>query len=204
MNNDTDTPIQTMEQLDILKQEMAELKRNLDKEQIVNAQLMRTVMRQRASWLNRFVTWEFILIPITYLILVGICAFFHLSQWYAITFLLMALLDALGDLRTFRISPKVFSTCTMLEVRKQLIKQKKERLIHVCIALPLAILWMILLLNAVANASDPLATDHTLNFAGVVGGIIGAVIGGIVVIIIYRKAQRTNDTLLSDISDDTH
>ena len=38
-----------MDQLDILKQEMAELKRNLDKEQIVNDRLLRTVMRQKAG-----------------------------------------------------------------------------------------------------------------------------------------------------------
>ena len=37
-----------MEELEILKKEMAELKRNLDKEQIVNDRLLRTVMRQKA------------------------------------------------------------------------------------------------------------------------------------------------------------
>ena len=187
-----------MEQFDILKQEMAELKRNLDKEQIVNDRLLRTVMRQRASWLNKFVTWEFILIPVTYLIFAGICAFFHISQWFAIAFLIMAILDAVADLRTFRIPPKVFSTFTMLEVRKLLIRQKKERLVHVCVGLPLAIIWIILLLNAVATATDPLATDHALNMAGVIGGVIGGIIGGIVVILIYRKAQRTNDTIIDD------
>lgn len=177
---------------------MAELKRNLDKEQIVNDRLLRTVMRQRASWLNKFVIVEFWLIPVIYLIFAGICAFFHISQWFALTFLIMAVLDALGDLRTFRISPKVFSTCTMLEVRRLLIKQKKERLIHVCIVLPIAIVWIILFLEAVATASDPLATDHALNFAGVIGGLIGGVIGAVVVIIIYRKAQRTNDILIDE------
>lgn len=177
---------------------MAQLKRNLDKEQIVNDRLIRTVMRQRASWLNKFVIVEFFLIPITYLIIVGICAFFHISQWFAFAFLILGILDAVMDLRTFRIPPKVFSTCTMLDVRKLLIKQKKERLIHMCIALPLAIVWLILLLSAIATASDPLATDHALNFAGVIGGLIGGIVGGIVVVIIYRKAQRTNDSIIDD------
>ncbi|MDE6380073.1 MAG: hypothetical protein K2L11_06340, partial [Muribaculaceae bacterium] len=98
-----------MENLDILKQEMAELKRNLDREQIVNDQLLRTVMRQKASWLNRFVTLEFIMLPILYLMFVGICAFFHVSQWYSFTLLILSLLDVVMDMRTFRISPKVFS-----------------------------------------------------------------------------------------------
>ena len=191
-----------MEQLDILKQEMAELKRNLDKEQIVNDRLLRTVMRQKASWLNKFVIAEFIMLPVLYLMFAGICAFFHVSQWYAITLLIFSFIDVLVDMRTFRISPKVFSTCTMLEVRRLLVKQKKERCIHMCIALPLAIVWLILMLSAIANASDPLATDHTLNFAGVIGGIIGGLIGGIVVFVIYRKAQRTNDFIINDIPED--
>ncbi|MDE6741687.1 MAG: hypothetical protein K2J58_05085 [Muribaculaceae bacterium] len=191
-----------MEQLDILKQEMAELKRNLDKEQIVNDKLLRTVMRQKASWLNKFVTAEFIMLPFLYLMFAGICAYFHISQWYAVTLLVLSFIDVVIDIRTFRISPKVFSTCTMLEVRRLLVRQKKERFIHVCIALPLAIIWLILMLNAIAVASDPLATDHALNFAGVIGGIIGGLIGGIVVIIIYRKAQRTNDSLIDDIPEE--
>lgn len=191
-----------MEDLNILKEEMDAMKRNLDKELIVNDRLLRSVMRHEASWLNKFVTWEFIMLPILYLMFVGICAFFHVSQWYAFTLLILSLIDVVVDMRTFRISPKVFSTCTMLEVRRLLLKQKRERFIHVCIALPLAIVWLILMLNAIATASDPLATDHALNFAGVIGGIIGGLIGGLVVIVIYRKAQRTNDTLLSDIPED--
>lgn len=191
-----------MDELDILKQEMAALKRNLEKEQIVNDKLMRTVMRQKASWLNKFVTSEFIMLPILYLMFVGICAFFHVSQWYSFTLLVLSLLDVVVDMRTFRISPKVFSISTMLEVRRLLVRQKKERFIHVCIALPLAIVWLILMLSAIANATDPLATDHALNFAGVIGGVIGGIIGGIVVIIIYRKAQKTNDFIIDEIKDD--
>ncbi len=177
---------------------MAALKRNLDKEQIVNQKLMRTIMRQRASWLNKFVTVEFIMLPFLYLLIIGICSFFHISQWYSFSFLVLAILDVLADLRTFRISPKLFSTSTMLEVRRMLIRQKKERFIHVCLALPLAIIWIILLLNAIAHASDPLATDHALDFAGVAGGIIGGIIGAVAVLIIYRKAQKTNDVIIEN------
>ncbi|MBD5419626.1 MAG: hypothetical protein HDR47_00120 [Bacteroides sp.] len=187
-----------MEQLDILKQEMAELKRNLDKEQIVNDRLLRTVMRQRASWLNKFVTMEFIMLPVLYLMFAGICAYFHVSQWYAVALLVFSVIDVMVDLRTFRISPKVFSTSTMLEVRRLLQRQKKERFIHMCVSLPLAIIWLILLLSAISTASDPLATDHAINYAGVIGGVIGGIVGGIVVILIFRKAQRTNDTIIDD------
>lgn len=191
-----------MQDLDILKEEMAELKRNLDKEQIINARLLRIVMRQKASWLNRFVTAEFIMLPVLYVIFADICAFFRISQWYAVTLLVLSLIDVLVDMRTFRISPKVFSTCTMIEVRRLLVKQKKERFIHMCIATPLCIVWLIFMLSAIANASDPLATDHVLNYAGVIGGTIGGLIGAVIVFLIYRKAQNTNDFIINDIPDE--
>ena len=191
-----------MDELNILKEEMATLKRSLDKEKIVNDNLMRTVMRQKSSWLNTFVKVEFILLPILYLMFAGICAFFHVSQWYAVALLVLSLMDVLVDMRTFRISPKVFSTHSMLEVRRLLVKQKKERFIHLCIAFPLALVWLILMLNAIANASDPHATDHAINFAGVIGGLIGGVAGGIVVLVIYRKAQKTNDFIIDEIPEE--
>ncbi|MDE6632566.1 MAG: hypothetical protein K2K23_06170 [Muribaculaceae bacterium] len=187
-----------MDELNILKEEMAALKRNLDKEQIVNEKLMRTVMRQRASWLNAFVLFEFIMLPLLYLIFAVACAIFGISQWYAFAFVILGLVDAIVDLRTFRINPKIFSTCSMMEVRKILIKQKKERFVHLCVALPLALIWLLFFAMAVFNDGD----SRSISYAGLWGGCIGGIIGAIIVIIIYRKAQKTNDTIVDDISID--
>ncbi|MDE6522084.1 MAG: hypothetical protein K2L17_04635 [Muribaculaceae bacterium] len=189
-----------MDELNILKEEMAALKRNLDKEQIVNEKLMRTVMRQRASWLNTFVLAEFIMLPFLYIIFAVACAVFGISQWYAFAFVILGLVDAIVDLRTFRINPQIFSTCSMMEVRKILIRQKKERFLHLCVALPLALIWLLLFATAVFNDGN----GNSVSYAGAVGGCIGGIIGAIIVIIIYRKAQNTNDTIVDDISiDDT-
>lgn len=187
-----------MDELDILKEEMAALKRSLDKEQIVNDKLMRTVMRQRASWTNTFVKFEFIALPFTYLIFAVACAFFKISQWYALSFLILGVVDTVMDLRTFRISPKIFSTCSMMEVRRLLTRQKKERFIQMCISAPLAIIWLVFFSMAVFR--EP---QDSVGYAGMVGGIVGGVIGGIAVIIIYRKAQKTNDFIIDEIQDDS-
>lgn len=184
-----------MDELNILKEEMAALKRNLDKEQIVNDKLMRTVMRQRASWLNTVVLVEFIMLPLLYIFFALACHIFKISQWYAFAFVILGLLDAIVDLRTFRINPKIFSTCSMMEVRKILIKQKKERFVHLCIAFPFAIIWLLLFATAVLNDG----TGCPVSYAGIVGGCIGGIMGVIVVIFIYRKAQKTNDTIVDDM-----
>lgn len=189
-----------MDELNILKEEMSALKRNLDKEQIVNDKLLRTVMRQRASWLNTFVLVEFIMLPLLYIIFAVACSVFGISQWYALAFVILGLVDAIVDLRTFRINPKIFSTCSMVEVRKILIRQKKERFVHLCVALPLAIIWLLLFAIAVFNGGN----CSEISYAGLWGGCIGCIIGAIAVIVIYRKAQKTNDTIVEDTSiDDT-
>lgn len=186
-----------MDQLDILKEEMAALKRNLDKEQIINDKLMRKVMKQQASWLNTFVKAEFISIPFIWLIFAAFSAYANISIWYANAFVIIGVLDALFDLRTMRIPPKIFSTYTMLEMRQFLIRQKKERLIHVCVATPLAVIWVLLFGNAAFHRSS----DDPAVYGGIIGGIVGLCIAIPIIIILYRKAQKTNDTLLDDISE---
>lgn len=171
---------------------MAAMKRNLDKEQIVNERLMRTVMRQRASWLNTLVNAEFVVIPLSCLVMAAACVSMHVSLWYVVVFFVLGIVDALVDLRTFRISPKIFSTCSMLEVKKILTKQKKERFIHLCISLPIAIAWLVLFSWALLGRGDEGA------YAAIVGSIIGGGIGCAVVFWLYRKAQHTNDTIIQE------
>lgn len=190
-----------MDELNILKEEMALLKQNLDKEQIVNEKLMRTVMSQRALWMNILVKAEFIIIPITYIVFVISCAFFKISQWYSFAFLILGLIDSIVDLRTFRISPKIFSKYSMMEVRNLLTKQKKERFIHLCIAFPLAIIWLVLFANAIFNSESFSNGMDPVGYSGIIGGIIGGLIGGIIVFVIYHKAQKTNDTIIDDINE---
>lgn len=185
-----------MDQLDILREEMNELKRNLDKEQIVNDRLLRSVMKHKASWLNTFVKVEFILLPIFYIIFAMACKFFGVSQWYALTFIVLGIIDSVFDLRTLRISPKVFSTFTMMEVRKILIRQKKERFIQTCVSLPLVIIWLTLFATAILKENSSIESVVVLS-GGIIGGIVGAILG----ILLYRKAQSTNDTLIDDTFD---
>lgn len=181
-----------MDELNILKEEMAAMKRNLDKEQIVNERLLRTVMKQRASWMNVFVKAEFIVLPLSCLVIAAACVSMHVSLWYVAVLFILGIIDALVDLRTFRVSPKIFSTCTMMEVKKILTRQKKERFVHLCISLPLAIVWLALFSWAVLGKGEGGA------YFAFAGGIVGGGIGFAIVIWLYRKAQHTNDVIISE------
>lgn len=184
-----------MDELESLRQEMSALKQNLDQQQIINKKMLRNIMKQRASWLNVFVNVEIIAIPLVSLMFLGICQFLNISIWYAISMLVLTIIDTAFDWHTMRISPKLLGTASILELRKKLVRQKKERLWQTCISAPIFILWAILFINAM------LSDSNSMNLAGATGGIIGGIAGAIIMIVIYRKAQGTNNSMLNDIED---
>ena len=108
------------------------------------------------------------------------------------------------DWRVVRIPPKMFGTASILDLEKFLLRQKKERFVQTCVMLPIAIVWLVAFCYAIfVNPNNPFIHDNPeyAKICGVVSGIIGGIVGIIAVVVIYRKMQRTNDTLLRDIHD---
>ncbi len=194
--------IDTLQELEALKAEMAVLKQNLNKEQIINKDLLRTVMRQNSSWINKFIKFETIILIPTYLLFVLICYSFQVSQWYAFVFLVLAGIDNLVDYHTYRIPAKLFSTCTMVEIRNRLIRQKKERFIQLCISLPACFIFLGALGYEVAQINKGEVSNWLVNAGGLAGGIVGGILGVTIALIVHFKAQRTNDLLLGEIHDE--
>ncbi|MDE6341030.1 MAG: hypothetical protein K2K93_01810, partial [Muribaculaceae bacterium] len=94
-----------MEELEIMRRQLASMKEQLRSQHIVNESLMRKVMKGKASWMNTLVKAEIICVPITWILLAAICAFYGISQWYASLFLIMSVIDTYIDWYTVRIGP---------------------------------------------------------------------------------------------------
>lgn len=152
-------------------------------------------MKQRASWLNVLVNVEIITIPLVSFMLLGLCQLFNISIWYATSMLVLSIIDIAFDWHTMRISPKLLGTASILELRKKLVRQKKERMWQTCISAPIFILWTILFIYAMFSDSN------SMNLAGATVGIIGGTAGAVSMIVIYGKAQGTNDSMLNDIEE---
>ncbi|MDE6339098.1 MAG: hypothetical protein K2K97_04845 [Muribaculaceae bacterium] len=181
-----------MEELEIMRGQLEALKQQLATQQIINKDLMRKVMRDRSSWLNRLVNIEIILLPLTYLLFAAMCASFGISQWYALSFLILGAIDTAFDWYFVRIPPQIFSTYSIVELHKFLLRQKKGRFVQTCISLPIALVWIVLFLCAVAG--DDRIFAYVTSIMGVIAGVVA-------VYVIYRKMQSTNDALLRDIRD---
>lgn len=190
-----------MDELEKLRVEMDALKRNLDKQQIVNKDLMRTVMKQRASWLNNLVIGEIVLLPVLFIMFMAMCVGLHVSVWFAVALLVIGGIDTAFDWRTLRISPRLISTSSIMQLRRTLVKQKKQRFWQTVIGTVLTIIWLILFASAALHAEGLAEEDHLINFGGAIGGVIGGIFGGIAVVWIYKKAQKTNDDILSDLDE---
>ena len=192
-----------MDQLDIMRQQLAELKLQLDNQQIINQDLLRKVMRGKASWIDRFVKFELISLPFIYLLFVGICWAYGISQWYAFAFLICGAIDALLDLRTARIPPSIFSG-SIVDMRRFLVKQKAQRFIQTCVMGILCIIWVCLFFAAMATSKSTFLNSDGIwtvaSIGGLIGGVLGAIVGVLIIIILYRKMQRTNDQILSDLN----
>lgn len=191
-----------MEDLEIMREQLAAVKRRLDTQQIVNNKLMRKIMRHKAAWLNKFVAGEIIAMPLTFILFAIICVIYGTSLWYAVSFLILGGIDTALDWRTVRIPAHMFSNASILDLKKFLLKQKKERFVQTCFMLPLCILWLVMFFSSLVGNTDLSVSDdlHELvKIGGMIGGLVGAVIGAIAVIIIYRKIQSTGDNLMDDI-----
>lgn len=191
-----------MDELEIMRGQLAAMKQKLESQQIINAELMRSVMRGKALWLNKLVNIEIILVPFLYLFFVGICALLDISQWFSFSYLVLSVVDVYFDRRTIRIPARMFSESSILDLKRCLLRQKRERFIQVCVATPAVVVWLVLFAMNILEktaVADEIRNMGKAGIGGVVGAMIGAVIGIIVIVILYRKMQGTNDDLLRDI-----
>ena len=191
-----------MDELDVMRQQFADMKRQLDTQQIVNKDLMHKVMRGKVSWMNLLVKGEVIALPLFTLLFLRISSNLGISLWYAIAFFILAGIDTLGDFYTVRIPTRLFSTCSMLDLKKFLVRQKKLRFRQVCVSLPLALVWVALFSYQLTYHLNTELTDnaeHALLIGIILGAVVGVVVAVMVVVSIYRKMQRTSDQILSDI-----
>lgn len=191
-----------MDELEIMRQQCAALKQRLDTQQIINKDLMRNVMRGKASWLNNYVIGETIAMPFLMLIILAGCLLFGVSIWYAVAFLILGGIDTAFDWRTMRIPSEAICTASIIDLRKLLMRQKRERMIQICISTPLAIIWCIMLcMNIFTTRESVMPAEYyeSFNRGGIIGLWVGIAVAIIIIAVIYVKMQRTNDQLLRDI-----
>lgn len=188
-------------QLQQMRQQMTELKQQLDRQEIVNERLLRQSMTSKMSWIKRYIWLEIALIPVVLLILAPIHAMLGLSWWLYGFLALMLVVDVAADWRINHVDLGQLLTGNLVEASRQLTLMKKQRAWAFVLGIVGVIVWIVWFLIELKHAQGIQNTDFLNGFAqgGFLGGIIGGVLGLIAAIIIFRKMQRTNDEVISQI-----
>ena len=190
-------------ELEQLREQMSIFKDKLNKQQIINDQLVRNTMKSKLSWIKSFVWGEIIIIPI---LLLGM-AMFHAGtglSWWLYGFLAIGLIaDATGDFIINRIPKGQLLSGDLVETSKRLVKMKKQRTSWFIIGLIFVTIWLVWFIVEFVLKTDPgcALPDHNLVIAIMAIAVaIGGVIGGIISWLIFRKMQRTNNQLIEQIN----
>ena len=191
-----------MTELEQMREQMAAFKSRLDKQQIINEQLVRTSMGSKLSWIKKFVWGEIIVVPILLIIM----ALFHAGNglsWWLYGFLALGLIaDATGDYIINRIPKSQLLSGDLVETSKRLAEMKKQRTSWFIAGIIFMVIWLVWFCIEVAMRLDCGCTlpHHGTVVAIMIGAIVvGALIGGVIAWLILRKMQRTNNQLIEQI-----
>lgn len=192
-----------MNELEQMREQMASFKSRLDKQQIVNEQLVRNSMGSRLSWIKNYIWFEIIIVPILLIIM----AVFHAGNglsWWLYGFLATGLIaDVIGDYIINRIPKSQLLSGDLIETSQRLVKMKKQRSMWFIAGLIFVTIWLVWFILEVVFIIDPgcQLPDHNIVVAILVGSIaVGGVAGGVVAWLIFSRMQRTNNQLIEQIN----
>ena len=196
-----------MNELEQMREQMEAFKSRLDKQQIVNEQLVRNSMGSKMSWIKNFVWAEIIMVPILLIIMAG----FHASEglsWWLFAFLAAGLIaDATGDFIINRIPKSQLLSGDLVATSQRLAQMKKQRTTWFIAGMIFVTIWLVWFIIEVVLKLDNgcKLPDHNTVVAIMVAGIaVGALIGGVVAWLIFRKMQKTNNQLIEQINQIIH
>ena len=193
-----------MTELEQMREQMSIFKSQLDKQQIINEQLVRNTMGNKMSWIKKFIWGEIILVPILLIIM----ASFHASEglsWWLFAFLAIGLIaDTTGDFIINRIPKGQMLSGDLVETSQRLIKMKKQRtswFIAGSIFLTIWLVWFIIEIVMKLNVIGCNEPSHNLVVTIMVTAlIIGCLIGFLIAWLIFRKMQKTNNQIIEQIN----
>ena len=182
-------------ELEQLREQMAIFKNRLDKQQIINEQLVRNTMRGKLSWINNVIWFEIIIVPIMLIIM----ASFHASEglsWWLFAFLAIGLIaDVVGDVIINRIPKSELLSNDLVATSQRLIKMKKQRTSWFIAGMIFMSIWLVWFIIEIVMKLDYGCTlPHHNSIA------VGALIGGFIAWLIFRKMQKTNNQIIEQIN----
>lgn len=188
-------------ELDLMRQQMAILKSKLDNQEIVNERLMRASMKNKMSWIHKFVWAEVCAVPILIICFFLMASSFGLSYGPVILISILMIASTTCDYKINKTGDKTFLSGNLVEEAEKLVRMKKLRIRNELYAIPAGLIWVIWFFLDVYNHIPADGALHDGLIGGLIGGCIGLIIGCFVAYYIVMKMQRTNDEVIKQINE---
>lgn len=192
-------------ELQELRSQLAELKKQLALQEIVNDNLIIDSMKRKMKWIKKFVVIQAYMLPLIALLWLGIKYTLGLSWWNYAFVTVMCCVDVYVDYRINlrAITDDDYMKGNLITTIKKLIKMKSDRTKQMIFAIPLIIVWLTWTAIEIMQSIPMASGNFHKGFieGGFFGGIIGGFCGLLLAFKMYRKMQRTNDEIITQIND---
>lgn len=173
-------------ELEMLKEQLAEFKGRLDKQEIINERLIRQAMKSHVSWIKNMNYWMSVVGCILLPIIIIFFSKLHVS-WFCNAFIALLIFGEIifNIYNVHTINDKLMSEEDVVTVRQKLLTYKKREKWQIIIETPLVIIWIILFLydiSAFHSTTGPA-------FGCIMGGLIGM---GVMSFIYFREMRSLN------------
>lgn len=190
------TTINNNDELDALRQQLAELKERLDRTTTLNEKHLLDSIKRKMRGVHKSIYKVIAMGIIACPIWVGIGYAWNLP-WYFTTFTILMLLgSATADFLINRLDVEMMGS-NMAATAHRLMHMKKMRVRQEFVAIPVLIGWLTWFVWELQHAG----LDPKLIMGMAVGAVVGAVIGAAIGLRIYFNLQKANDEMLRQIEE---
>lgn len=182
-------------ELDLMKEQMRELKQIVESKDLVNRDLMRQIMAYKAKWIQRLNKIQiFVILPLIFLGFLFLQHLIGLSWLFYWVTVVGCCISVCIDVYINRLSDKDYYSMPLLDLMTRLVKRQKYRRIQFAVGIFVVALWCVWYIMEIR------AAESTSDFSGLwISGAIGGIIGGIVAYLINDKAQQIDAAAVRDI-----
>lgn len=180
-----------------MRQQMELLKEKINRQEVVNDQLMRRTTESRLNRLslNRRIKRAYLIFCIIFIpgLLVKVV---EMPMWFALaTVALLCISLVYHEAFMEHICADDLNRCSLLEISQKAIRLKEQGARWIRVGIPMLIVWLIAFTYIVLQQSDFETEGQYILYGIAFGIVIGASLG----FIIYRKQQQMIDDLRSEI-----
>lgn len=189
-------------QLEEMRQQMAVLKEKLEKQEIINDQLMRNTIGTKLRKIKVEQRRKIIFIILGLLYVPAILHYLlHTDLWFTVvTVLFFAGAGIFDTYYTWGINDEDLQNKRLLETRERIIVMKRMNARWLWFSIPFVIVWFILFVWQVySNDSELQELGGTTPL--IIGAVVGGVIGGLIGMVKYKKQQRRATELIEEIEE---